>query len=236
MSAVPTALVVGADAAGRAPLAALLQLTGWAVREAEGTREALGLARRLELDLVVVDLDGPAGEAAALLRRLRLVGCRAHLLAVAAAAGAADRAAAFAAGALACLPRPVDACLLTGLLARRAPGPQAPVAADVPDAELLDRLQEVYAAALPGRLTAIADGARSGDAAALARASSTLAGTSAQLGHLEVAAVCRAIARDARRGVLAHELVAELCTVAGDRAAGCRWTDPATTAGRPPRP
>ena len=72
MSAVPTALVVGADAAGRAPLVALLQLTGWAVRETEGTREALGLARRLELDLVVVDLDGPAGEAAALLRRLSL--------------------------------------------------------------------------------------------------------------------------------------------------------------------
>ncbi len=83
------------------------------------------------------------------------------------------------------------------------------------DAELLDRLQEVYAAALPGRLTAITDGARSGDAAALARASVTLAGTSAQLGHPEVAAVCRAIAQDARRGVLAHELVAELCTVAG---------------------
>ena len=240
MSAVPTALVVGADAAGRAPLAALLQLTGWAVREAEGTREALGLARRLELDLVVVDLDGPAGEAAALLRRLRLVGCRAHLLAVTVAAGAADRAAALAAGALACLPRPVDAGLLTGLLARRAPAPQAPAAGDTSgaesDADLVPRLQQVYAAALPGRLTAIADGARSGDAAALALASSTLAGTSAQLGHLEVAAACRAIARDARRGVLAHELVAELCTVAGDSAAGCRWTDPATTAGRPPRP
>jgi CheY-like chemotaxis protein len=216
VSAVPTALVVGADAAGRAPLAALLQLTGWDVREAEGTREALGLARRLELDLVVVDLDDPAGEASALLRRLRLVGCRAHLLAAAAAAGAADRAAALEAGALACLPRPVDARLLTGLLARRAPGPQTPVAADVPDAdaELLDRLQDVYAAALPGRLTAITDGARSGDAAALARASATLAGTSAQLGHPEVAAVCRAIAQDARRGLLAHELVAELCTVA----------------------
>ena len=211
MSAVPTALVMGADAAGRAPLAALLQLTGWDVREAEGTREALVLARRLELDLVVVDLDGPAGEASALLRRLRLVGCRAHLIA---AAGAADRAAALEAGALACLPRPVDARLLTGLLARRAPGAQAPVAADVPDAELLDRLQEVYAAALPGRLAALADGARSGDAAALARASATLAGTSAQLGHLEVAAICRAIARDARRGVLARERVTELWTVA----------------------
>ncbi len=92
MSAVPTALVVGADAAGRAPVAGLLQLTGWDVREAAGTREALGLARRAELDLVVVDLDGPAGEAPALLRRLRLVGSRAHLLAVTADAGAPVRA------------------------------------------------------------------------------------------------------------------------------------------------
>ena len=212
-----TALVVGADPAGRAPVAGLLQLTGWDVRGATGTAEALGLARRVELDLVVVDLDGPAGEAPALLHRLRLVGCRAHLLAVTADAGAAERAAALEAGALACLTRPVDARLLVGLLARRAPGPQAPVAADVrdADAQLLVRLQQIYAAALPGRLTAIADGARTGDAAALARASATLAGTSAQLGHPEVAAVCRAIAQDARRGVLAHELVVELRTVAG---------------------
>jgi CheY-like chemotaxis protein len=212
------ALVVGTDPAGRAPVAGLLQLTGWDVREVAGTRETLGLARRLEVDLIVVDLDGPAGEAPALLRRLRLVGCRAHLLAVTAAAGAADRAAALKAGALACLPRPVDARLLTGLLARRAPGPPAPVGdtagADV-DAALVDRLQQLYAAALPGRLTAIADGARTGDAAALARASATLAGTSAQLGHPEVAVVCRAIAQDARRGVLAHELVVELRAVAG---------------------
>ena len=217
MSAVPTALVVGADAAGRAPLAALLQLTGWDVREAEGTREALDLARRLELDLVVVDLDGPSGEASALLRRLRLVGCRAHLLAVA-TADAADRAAVLEAGALAYLPRSVDARLLTGLLARRAPAAQVPAARDTwgadVDAELVDRLRQVYARALPGRLSAIADGARTGDAAALVRASTALAGTSAQLGHPEVAALCRAIALDARRGVLAHELVDELHSVA----------------------
>ncbi|MGY1681964.1 response regulator [Geodermatophilus sp. SYSU D01176] len=212
-----TALVVGADATGRAPVAGLLRLTGWDVREATGTGEALGLARRLDLDLVVTDLDGPAGEAPALLRRLRLVGCRAHLLAVTADAGAQERAAALEAGALACLPKPVDAGLLLDLLGRRAPGPQAPAAgpaADVDD-ELMDRLQRVYASALPDRLTAIADGARTGDATALARASATLAGTSAQLGHPEVAAVCRAIAQDARRGILAHELVVELRSVAG---------------------
>lgn len=213
------ALVVASYAADRELVAGLLRLTGWDVRGAAGTGDALGLARRLDPDLVVTDLDGPAGEAVALLRRLRLVGCRAHLLAVTADAGAQDRAAALEAGALACLSKPVDAGLLLGLLSRRAPRPQVPGAAEPPDedvdAELMDRLQQLYADALPGRLTAIADGARTGDAAAVAQASATLAGTSAQLGHAEVAVVCRAIAQDARRGVLAHELVVELRTVAG---------------------
>ena len=213
------ALVVDADAAGRTPVAGFLRLTGWDVTEAAGTRDALRLALRLDPDLVVTDLDRPAGEGPALLRRLRLVGCRAHLLAVTADADAQDRAAALAAGALACLPKPMDAGLLLGLLGRRAPGPPASRAGDPPaedvDAGLMDRLQQLYATALPDRLTAIADGIRAGDAAALARASATLAGTSAQLGHPEVAAVCRAIAQDARRGVLAHDLVVELAAVAG---------------------
>ncbi len=219
MSALPKALVVGADAAGGAPLAGLLRVTGWDVREAAGTRDALGLAHRLDLDLVVADLAGRVGEAPALLRRLRLVGCRAHLLAVTDDTDPQARAAVLEAGALACLPRSVGVTLLVDLLDRRAPGRQAADAGHRPvddvDAELTDRLQRRYAAALPDRLTAIADGARTGDAAALARASATLAGTSAQLGHPEVAAVCRAIARDARRGVLGHELVVELRTVAG---------------------
>lgn len=215
-----TALVVDADLTDRALIAGLLRLTGWAVREAADAREALALARRLDLDLVVTDLGGPGGEGPALLRRLRLAGCRAHLLAVAADATPRDRAGALDAGALACLPKPVDAGLLLALLHRRAAGPPetTPDAGDPPgedvDAELMDRLQQRYAAALPDRLTAIADGARTGDAPALARASATLAGTSAQLGHPEVAAVCRAIAQDARRGVLAHELVVELRSVA----------------------
>ena len=198
MSTVPTALVVGADPTGRALVAGLLRVTGWDVRDAAGTRDALALARRVDLDLVVTDLDGPAGEAPALMRRLRLVGCRAHLLAVTADAGPRDRADALEAGAL----------------GPHGPAAGSPTADDV-DAELMGRLQQIYAAALPDRLTAIADGARTGDVTALARASATLAGTSAQLGHPEVAAVCRAIAQDARRGVLAHELVVELRTVAG---------------------
>ncbi len=221
MSALQNALVVGADAAGRAPLAGLLRVAGWEVWEAAGTRDALSLAHRLHPDLVVTDLDGPAGDVPALLHRLRLVGCRAHLLAVTADADPQARAAALEAGAVACLPKPVGVGLLLDLLGRRAPGPQAPGAAEPPagvddiDSELTDRLQRRFAAALPDRLTAIADGARTGDAVSLARDSATLAGTSAQLGHPEIAAVCRAIAREARRGGLAHELVVELRTVAG---------------------
>jgi hypothetical protein len=78
----------------------------------------------------------------------------------------------------------------------------------------MDRLQEMYVNALPGRLSAITTGARSGDAVALASAASTLAGTSGQLGHPEVASVCRAIAADARRGILAHSRLVELRALA----------------------
>lgn len=78
------------------------------------------------------------------------------------------------------------------------------------DAELAERLQEMYVSALPGRLADITRSTRSGDAPALASAATTLAGTSGQLGHPEVASVCQAIARDARRGVLAHARLAEL--------------------------
>ena len=38
----------------------------------------------------------------------------------------------------------------------------------------------------------------------------TLAGTSGQLGHPEVASVCQDIARDARRGILAHSRIVQL--------------------------
>jgi hypothetical protein len=45
-------------------------------------------------------------------------------------------------------------------------------------------------------------------------AAHTLAGTSGQLGHPEVASICRAIAADARRGVMAHARVVELQALA----------------------
>ncbi|TFV52734.1 Hpt domain-containing protein [Blastococcus sp. TF02A_35] len=82
------------------------------------------------------------------------------------------------------------------------------------DAELMDRLQEMYLSALPERLTAIRTSTSAGDAPAVASAANTLAGTSGQLGHPEVASICRAIAADARRGVLAHSRVQELQALA----------------------
>lgn len=216
-----TALVVGADGVDRLQTGALLAAAGWRVREADDLRGALALARATDLDLVVADLDLPGGDGPALLRRLRLTGCRAHLLGTARDVTVELRSAGSVAGALAVLPAPVDAGVLLRFLLGRVPGPS--VVDDDPvdgapdatvDGDLIGRLQAVYASALPGRLEAIHAGARAGDAPALASASATLAGTSAQLGHPEVADLCRSIAADARRGVLAHELVDRLLDLA----------------------
>ena len=78
----------------------------------------------------------------------------------------------------------------------------------------MDRLQEMYVSALPG--PPLGDRAEhdSGDAPAVVSAAHTLAGTSGQLGHPEVASICRAIAADARRGVMAHARVVELQALA----------------------
>jgi hypothetical protein len=82
------------------------------------------------------------------------------------------------------------------------------------DAELMERLQEMYRSALPERLSAITTSTSAGNAPAVASAANTLAGTSGQLGHPEVASICRAIAADARRGVMAHARVVELQALA----------------------
>ncbi|WP_409330245.1 response regulator [Trujillonella humicola] len=214
-----TALVVGAGA-DRDRLAALLGTAGWLVRETGDVRKALRLARTTDLDLVVADLDLAGGDGPALLRRMRLAGSRAHLVGTTRTMTAAVREAGSAAGALAVLPAPVDPqALLRFVLGRLTEAPaQRPVEEhggdDGVDAALAARLQDLYAGALPDRLSAIDAGARAGDAPALASASTTLAGTSAQLGHPEVAELCRAIAADARRGVLAHELVDRLLDLA----------------------
>ena len=106
----------------------------------------------------------------------------------------------------------------TGLVAQAGLTPVAELDdlhdADV-DAELMDRLQDIYRSALPERLSAISEHTSAGDAPAVASAANTLAGTSGQLGHPEVASICRAIAADARRGVLAHSRVQELQALAG---------------------
>jgi HPt (histidine-containing phosphotransfer) domain-containing protein len=170
-------------------------------------------------------------QAPALFRRLRGVGSRGRFLLVAADPSEVLRAEAAAAGALACLPKPVDPRLLLSFLRSRTTGLAAQDDNSVVvntahirevddlhdrdiDADLDERLQEIYVTMLPARLRAIAAGARSGDPVAVASAAFTLAGTSGQLGYPEVASLCQAIARDARRGVLAHNRLVELQAVA----------------------
>lgn len=216
--------MVDDDADARRHTAALLELAGWQVCEATGVADALRMAPALDLDLVVTDLLGGAGPV--LLRRLRASGSAARFLVIADELTDAARTEAAAAGALACLAKPLGPRLLLDFLRSRTTGPAAqgqpaehepaPIREiedlhdDDVDAELMDRLQEMYVTALPRRLSAITTGARSGEFAALASAASTLAGTSGQLGHPEVASVCQAIASDARRGILAHARLVQL--------------------------
>jgi len=222
-----TALVVDADADARRRLADLLRITGWTAVEAGDASEALRQAAAADLDLVVTDGTVSGRPGAALLRRLRAAGCTAHFLVVTAEPTDAVRGEAADAGALATLAKPVDARLVLDFLRSRTTGPAAqgrPSAItevddlddDDLDAELADRLNEMYASALPGRLSAIAAQARAGNAPGLAGAATVLAGTSGQLGHPAVAEVCRAIAADARRGVLAHARLVQLQALARD--------------------
>ena len=216
-----TALIVDADPQARRRMGALLRLGGWRTAEAATATEALLQAAGAELDLVVTEVLLPRGNGFDLLRQLRHRGSRARFLMITADPTERIRAHAAAAGAVACLAKPVDARHLLDFLRRRTTGPAAPEPrtdirevgdlhdADI-DADLMARLQETYMTALPDRLSAIARGARSGNPAALASAANTLAGTSGQLGHPDVAEVCRAIAQDARRGILAHGPLARL--------------------------
>ena len=153
----------------------------------------------------MIDASTTRMQAPALFRRLRGVGSRARFLLVAADLEVL-RAEAAAAGALACLPKPVDLAGLalrsrtTGLAAQEN-DPAVINMADIReiddlhdldvDADLDERLQEIYVTTLPSRLTAIASGARSGDPVAVASAAFTLAGTSGQLGYPEVACSAR---------------------------------------------
>jgi CheY-like chemotaxis protein len=216
-----TALVVDDQADARRRAAGLLRLGGWQVSEAADAEDALRQAAGSDPDLVVTDASLPGENGPAMLRRMRGNGSRARFLVVASDPTDDVRAASVSAGALACLAKPVEARVLLDFLRSRTTGPAAQGSssevrdwddlhdADL-DAELMDRLQEMYVNALPGRLSAIATGTRSGDATAVVSAAHTLAGTSGQLGHPEVASICQAIAADARRGVMAHARVVRL--------------------------
>jgi CheY-like chemotaxis protein len=217
-----TALVVDDEPDARRRVAGLLRLGGWQVREACDADDALRQAEHTEFDLVVTDVSMPGMQGPAMLRRMRHEGSRARFLVVTSDPTDDVRAEAVRAGAMACLAKPVDARLLLDFLRSRTTGPAAHgTLAAVPDLvedededglddELMGRLQAMYAEALPARLSAIASGTRLGDATAVVSAAHTLAGTSGQLGHPEVASICREIAADARRGVMAHARVVQL--------------------------
>ena len=221
-----TALVVDADALARRRVIGLLRLGGWEVQEAPDVPTALHMAASTPFDLVVTD-DPVAGEdGLELLRRLRRDVSRARFLVVTAEPSPATTAEAAAAGAWACLPKPVDPDALLDFLRSRTTGPAAQgdryeihevddLHDDDIEDDLMDRLQEMYVNALPGRLSAIDVHTRQGNGPAVASAAYTLAGTSGQLGHPEVASICQAIAADARRGVLAHSRVQHLHALAG---------------------
>ena len=223
-----TALVVDDESDARRRVAGLLRLSGWQVREAGDADDALRQAAVEDPDLVVTDVAMPGTSGPAMLRRLRRRGSRARFVVVTSDPTAEVRAEAAAAGAVATLAKPVEAALLLDFLRRRtatarptAGGPGDP--GDDPaggpaeglDPELVERLRRIYTGALPGRVSAIAAGTRAGDTVAVASAAHTLAGTSGQLGSPEVAALCRSIAADARRGVLAHAHVVRLHELAG---------------------
>src|SRR3954467_3783181 len=231
-----TALVVDDEPDARRRVAGRLRLGGWQVSEAADAQTAGRQSVVADFDLVVTDVSMPGEHGPAMLRRMRRNGSTARFLVVtsdptddprggslvAPPARTADaRAESVAAGAMACLAKPVEAGILLDFLRSRTTGPAAqgePGAVhdgddlhdEDLDAELMDRLQEMYVSALPGRLSAIARSTTSGDAPGGVSAAHPLAGPSGQLGHPEVASICRAIAADARRGVMAHARVVEL--------------------------
>ena len=220
-----TALVVDDEADARRRVSGLLRLGGWQVVEAGNAEDAVRLALVTDFDLVVTDVSMPGENGPTMLRRMRRNGSRARFLVVTSDPTDDVRAASVSAGAMACLAKPVEAGILLDFLRSRTTGLAAqgePEAVhDVDDlhdedldAELMDRLQEMYVSALPARLSAIARSTTTGDAPAVVSAAHTLAGTSGQLGHPEVASICRAIAADARRGVMAHARVVELQAMA----------------------
>jgi CheY-like chemotaxis protein len=219
-----TALIVDDSTGARRRVGTMLHLGGWRVHQAVGTEAALRVAAAVDLDLVVTDIAMRGGNGAALLHRLRNEGCRARSIVVAAQPTELVRAQAAAAGAFACLAKPVDPRLFLDLMYGLAGKPvPARGATGVPaiqvEAERLDRVRQEYASLLPYRLSAIVASAQDGDAPAVATGAEALAEASDQVGRAEVAWVCRSIALDARRGVLSHTRLMQLVALssASDR-------------------
>jgi CheY-like chemotaxis protein len=236
------ALVVDEAPSARGRTVALLQLAGWVVHEATGPDVAMATAARWDFDLVVTAVTMKGGYGPMLLRRLRRNGCRARFLVVTSRPTARVRAESLAAGAVACLAKPLDPRKLADVLGGRTTGPAAPrlavdrralqphpvasrhgagAVADTPEqlqsgveTAVLERLQEMYVSALPHRLSTIASGAQEGDAEAVASAAQVLAEASAQLGHVDLATASAVLAGEARRGVVAHHRLMRLVELA----------------------
>jgi CheY-like chemotaxis protein len=227
---VRTALVVDDSAAARARVATLLTLGGWHVHQAVGTDAALRLAAVLQPDLVVTDMGMRNGHGATLMRRLREQGSTAHFLVVTRRRTSQVRALAQFAGALACLAKPVDPRLFVDVMTGLSPVAVPTVAASasperapepaVRDEDVHGREAEMYVSALPHRLATIAASARQGDAAAVSVSADVLATASARLGHAEIAFLARALAEDARRGIVAHSRLMSLVALCARLADG----------------
>jgi DNA-binding response OmpR family regulator len=203
-SSVLTALVVDDSSAARARITTLLNLGGWRVHQAVGTEDALRLAALIEPDLVVTDMVMRSGHGATLMRRLREQGSSARFLVVAARRTQQTRALAAAAGALACLAKPVDPRLFVDVMRGLTPAAVRDDATPLPTQETGPHTEEMFLSALRHRLSTIAVSAQAGDAAAVALAADALAAAGDRFGHAEVAFVSHAIARDARRGTVSH--------------------------------
>ena len=216
LPSVPTALVVDDSFAARARVTTLLHLGGWRVHHAVGTEDALRLADLIDPDLLVTEMVMRNGHGATLMRRLREQGSRARFVVVAGRRTQQCRALASAAGALACLAKPVEPRLFVDVLRGLAPAAAQPLREDPapPPEDPWSGSEEMFLSALPHRLSAIAVAARAGDAAGVATAADGLAVAAQRFGHAEVVFLSSAVAREARRGQVTHgRLVAliELC-------------------------
>lgn len=206
-----TVLVVDDDPLDAERARHVLVATGVTVLVAHDAAAALALAAR-GVDLVVTDVSMPGTDGPALVGVLRRAGCPAPVLAVTSDPTDGARRRCLAAGALACLGKPVHDGSLGALSSAVLAGGAAAVAGppdDAPDDDGLDddlraRLRGSYLAELPRRCTALALATGPQEVAAAAHA---LAGPSAQFGFPALAALCRAVERRARAGHGTADLV-----------------------------